>query len=379
MHVGSPKTGTTFLQEILWAHRQQLRDQGVLLPGTGFGAHFRASLDVRHDARRASGPEAVAGAWKKLVDEMSSWDGDSIVSHELFAAATAEQADEAVAALEGAEVHVLVTARDLVRQIPAEWQEHVKHRSTLTFTEFVDAVRNHRPEARWFWRVQDTADVLERWGHSLSRDQVHVITVPPLGSGMGELWQRFAGLIGIDDSDFDMAAARPNTSLRAEQVELLRRLNTRLGERLPFPGTYPSVVKSFLAHQVLAGRDGTKFGLLGDDVDYAIARSKELVSKLEQMGVTVSGDLQELVPAEDPGLEISGDAQVSSAAVLDEALESLIQVLEKLARRQDVKAERDRLLHDVQYRPIRHLLIGQSMRREWLWKLRSRYWRMREG
>lgn len=391
LHVGSPKTGTTFLQEVLWAHHQQLREQGVLLPGTGIADHFRACLDVRPDAHRAKDSVGVSGAWKQLVDQMSSWDGDSIVSHELFAAATAEQADQAVGSLDGAEVHVLVTTRDLLRQIPAEWQEHIKHRSTLTFAEFVDAVRHKGPEARWFWRVQDTADVLERWGHSLPRDQVHVITVPVSGSGMGELWQRFAGLVGIDDRDFDMAEARPNTSLRAEQVELLRRLNARLGERLPFPGTYPSVVKSFLAHQVLAGRDGTKFGLVGDDIDYAIQRSKEMVGRLEQLGVTVSGDLQELVPAKDPGLELSGDAWVSSEAVLEEALESLIQMLEQSAQGrgrvlysqpgtpdgdqtfEDVRSERDRLLHDVQYRPVRHLLIGQSMRRPWLAKLRSRY------
>lgn len=393
LHVGSPKTGTTYLQEVLWSHEKQLRKQGILLPGKGIEDHFRACIDVRQDGHKVLDPERVAGAWDRLVDQMSSWDGDSIVSHELFAPATAEQAEQAVAKLGDAEVHVVVTARDLSRQIPAEWQEHIKHRSTLTFPEFVGAVRHQRPAARWFWRVQDTADVLDRWGHALPRDQVHVITVPVAGSGMGELWKRFAGLVGVDDSDFDLATARSNTSLRAEQTELLRRLNAQLGDRLPFPGTYPPVVKSFLAHRVLSGRAGTRFGLVGGDADYAIQRSKEMVDQLQRLGVIVTGDLQELIPSDEPEPEISGDAQVSSEAVLEEAVESLIQVLNEYAQDrarvrvsrpglpegkqtfENVKAERDQLLHDVQYRPIRHLLIGQSMRRHWLWKLRTGYWR----
>jgi len=377
----------------LWSNQKQLRRQGILLPGRGIADHYRACMDVRQAAHKVLDPERVTGAWGRLVDQISSWDGDSIVSHELFAPATAEQAEHAVALLEGAEVHVLVTARDLLRQIPAEWQEHIKHRSTVSFPDFVESVRHQRRGSRWFWRVQDTAAVLDRWGHGLPRAQVHVVTVPAAGSGLGELWQRFAGLTGIDDTDFDMTGARSNTSLRAEQTELLRRLNAQLGDRLPFPGPYPAVVKSYLAHQVLSGRPGTKFGLVGDDADYAIQRSKEMVGELERLEVTVSGDLHELISTPDPELELCGDALVPPEAVLEESVESLIQLLDERARDrapalappppgsdgaqtlEKVTAERDQLLHDVQYRPIRHLMIGQSLRHPWLRKVRTGYWR----
>ena len=36
-----------------------------------------------------------------------------------------------------AEVHVVCTARDLARQIPAVWQEDVKNRHVVTFADFV--------------------------------------------------------------------------------------------------------------------------------------------------------------------------------------------------------------------------------------------------
>lgn len=373
LHVGNPKTGTTFLQRILWSHRDALRDQGVLLPGHGFADHFRACIDVREAAGRVRDPRAVSGAWQRLVDEMAAWDGDSVVSHELFAPATAEQARRAIDRLAGAEVHVVVTARDLLRQIPAEWQEHLKHRSTLTFAEFVDAVRHEGPAAKWFWRVQDVPAVLDRWGASLPRDRVHLITVPPAGAGVDQLWKRFIALVGVDDTGFDLSAGRSNSSVRAEQAELLRRLNTALGDRLPVRGGYSEMVKSLLAHELLADRPGTRFGLVGEGRDFAAQRSKEMVTAVERLDVDVIGDLQELLPDVSAEVPVSGDAEVSAESVLEESVEALAAVLDRLGA---VTQVRDRLVRDMQFRPVRHLLIGQSMRRPLLGRWRGWYWRL---
>ena len=47
---------------------------------------------------------------------------------------------------DGTEVHLVLSVRDLVRQIPAEWQENVKHRSTITYEEFLAQLRDPRAE-----------------------------------------------------------------------------------------------------------------------------------------------------------------------------------------------------------------------------------------
>ena len=47
LHVGLPKTGTTYLQSIAWANKDVLREQGVLLPGFGPRQHLWASGVVR--------------------------------------------------------------------------------------------------------------------------------------------------------------------------------------------------------------------------------------------------------------------------------------------------------------------------------------------
>jgi hypothetical protein len=295
--VGSPKTGTTFLQEVLWSQRRTAAEQGLLLPLEKFADHYLASLDVRGLAGRKEHPARAVGIWDRLVAETLTWPGTTLVSHELFASATAAQAAAAIASFgPDTEVHVVLTVRDLVRQIPAEWQEHVKHRSTATMPDFVHDLRADERGTSWFWRVQDFADVAARWGATLPPSRVHVVTVPPAGADPGTLWHRFATLLGLDPDSFDTEQSRANTSLGVEQSELLRLVNAELGDRVRLPGPYPVVVKNVLAHRILAGRKGTRLALDADATEYAVRRSAEIAERLRQMDVDVVGDLDDLVP-----------------------------------------------------------------------------------
>ena len=88
LHVGSPKTGTTFLQQVLWSQKRRAREQGLLLPLDSFFDHFLASLDVRGLAGRPEHPPHAQGIWRRVVEESRAWAGGTVlVSHELFASA----------------------------------------------------------------------------------------------------------------------------------------------------------------------------------------------------------------------------------------------------------------------------------------------------
>ena len=58
LHIGEPKTGTTFLQQVMWRNRSELAAQGVVLPGHHPQDHFRASQDLRGIEKLPSGPLA---------------------------------------------------------------------------------------------------------------------------------------------------------------------------------------------------------------------------------------------------------------------------------------------------------------------------------
>ncbi len=385
LHVGSPKTGTTFLQDVLWSQRDVARQQGLLLPLDAFFDHYLATLEVRDIEPQPADVERATGVWGRIVDAAHSWDGDVLISHELFAPATAAQAERAITAFGSeVEVHLVLTARDLVRQIPAEWQEHVKHRSTARFDEFVADLRREDPKT-WFWQVQDFPDVLRRWGSTLPPEHVHVVTVPAPGQPMSLLWDRFAGLLGLDPAAFETTGLRANTSLGYEQAELLRRVNVELGDRLPLPGPYAPVVKSVFAEGVLPKQPGTRLALSGKALDYAHERSEQLARDLGDMGVDVIGDLAELVPDRAVVANQTELPPPSDEVVMTEGITALTGLLEEYSelrhRLQRDRLELDRLRQveqEMRERPFKHLLRGLSERWSWAGKARRLARRGRE-
>lgn len=373
LHVGSPKTGTTFLQNVLWSQRALAAEQGVFLPMDRFLDHYFAALDLRGLSDSPHQPDRAVGMWDRIVHQTRSRSDTVLVSHELFAPATADQAARAVTSWgPDAEVHVVLTARDLARQITAEWQEHVKHRSTLTFPEFVRSLHAKERDRTWFWQVQDFAEVLARWGSALPPERVHVVTVPPAGEPSTLLWERFAGLLGLDPQSFDLESGRSNSSLSLDAAELLRRVNVELGDRLPLPGPYPRVVKNVLAHQIMAQHSGEPLRLGADDAAYARMESERIAERLAASGVDVVGDLAELVPPE----SIAAGAtyqEPGAAALLEESVAVIADLLVVLDRR----THQHDLLRAAREHPVRFALSQSADRRPLLGKARQGVRRLR--
>ena len=92
VHIGLPKTGTSYLQTILWASRDQLRADGVVLPGEERRDHLWASRVVREDPKVPGLSQRKRTAWDRIVAELAASDGTGLISHEFFASATQEQA-----------------------------------------------------------------------------------------------------------------------------------------------------------------------------------------------------------------------------------------------------------------------------------------------
>ena len=381
LHVGSPKTGTTFLQQVLWSQREMAAKQGVYLPLASFNDHYLASLDLRGLAGPPH-PRRSEGMWARLVADSAGWPGTVLVSHELLAAADAAQARRAISSFgTDVEVHVVLTARDLLRQLSAEWQEHVKHRSTLRFDQFVASVREQAPSrSGWFWRVQDYVGLASRWGESLPPSRVHVVTVPPAGAPQGLLWRRFAGLLGLEPDSFDTSTSRANTSLGLEQAELLRRVNVALGDRLALPGPYPVVVKQVLAHKVLAGRPGSPLQLDAADIEFAVERSGLLAKGLEAAGVDVVGSLDDLVlddQAARAAASSTGYDLPSDSALLGESVAAMSDLLVELS----VAIQRHRVLaakaEARRQSPLRAALVDLSERHPRVMATRRAWRRLR--
>jgi hypothetical protein len=357
LHIGSPKTGTTFLQEVLWSNRAALREAGVLYPGRRPDAHFLATQDLRELVWHGHVDPAVAGAWDRIVTAARNWQGTSIISHEMLGSASPAAIKRALQSLAGLEVHIVLTTRDLARQVPAVWQEDVKNCGRLTYGEFTRSLRGLDDSidpffARTFWSYQDLPAVLRNWAGDLPAERVHLITVPR-GAARDELWHRFAKTVGFDPARHPAGVEMKNPSMGLVETNVVRRLNELTVGNLDWPA-YQRFVKNFLAVDVLATRPGSvPLRLPAEDQDWVLQKSKEMVQSLREAGYEVTGDLDDLLPATD-GPEARHPDDVTDGEVLDAAIYAVAGLVHELeAQRQHAADERARLAATLVPRPFR--------------------------
>jgi len=296
LHVGLPKTGTTYLQTLMWDNHDELRRQGVLLPGESSRQHLWASGVVCEDPNLdRRGPEAPY-SWVRLVEEINAWDGTAVVSHEFFASASAEQAARAVAALHGAEVHVLVTARETLSLVTARWQEFVKNGSWVAIDDY--PLDDDGGYSDWGWATLDLADVLRRWGAGLPREHVHVLTLPKPHEPRETLWVRFATVLGLDAARVDSTRSTQNESLGVVEVELLRRVNADL-EDFDSATDRGNWIRGYLAQGKLVPRGGERFWPSQQRVAELCERGRRIAADVEAAGYDVIGDIADLCPPDE--------------------------------------------------------------------------------
>ena len=389
LHVGEPKTGTTFLQRVLFHNADVLLEQGLLIPGVSPLHHWRATQDLREVVQRPNDPLGpFAGAWNVVVREALKAPRVGVVSHELLSSVTSEQAAKAVRSFGSAEVHIVVTVRDFGSLLPAEWQETIKHRNSREWEDWLTDVLDHEAAAPdrdefWFWKVHDTLEVLRRWSALVPAERVHVITVPPRGSSPTLLWERFAALLGVDPTSVDLEVGRANVSLSLAEIELVRRINAQLPESLP-GWFYMWHVKEALAHQAFADRPKTGGRLVLPDSrdEWVHKHAESVISDLRASGYDLVGDLDELVPRPPTGHRASPD-DVVAPDVADAGVDAIIKLLRDLAVLVGIDPEVVSVESRDEIPPpptgvvarVKAALIDYSRKHEWAHRLRHRYWR----
>lgn len=342
VHIGLPKTGTSYLQGILWGQRDQLRAAGLFVPGRRRRDHLWSSMVVRDDPNVTRRHPDAPAAWDVVRREVAGQESDAIISHEFFCAASAAQAQRMVADLAPAEVHVVVTARDPLGIFASSWQESLKNKGTQSMDTYAREVSDD-PRDVWNWRALDLALVLERWGSAVPPEHLHVLTSAP-GAERTELWRRLCSVIGLDPAAADTSGVFPNESMGVVEAETLRRLNQRLTgfDSARDRGVW---IRTFLADKRLVPRGGEKFWPGRDQVEDCRRRGEAAALAVQSGGFDLIGSLDDLrVPAELPERRHPGsvtDAEVAEVA-LDLAAQLLADVRDRSATPDAAEPERRR-------------------------------------
>ena len=348
IHIGAPKTGTTFLQGIFWANRDALLEAGLHVVGGKQLDHYRAGNDLRGLERAEDDPRTDwKGEWDTLAAAARTSPAEAVLfTDEHLASLLPEQVERAVSTLAPREVHVIYATRDLVGLMPSEWQEFVKQRSKLTYEEWATLLfkSTTRRPGRWFNRVHNPPEVIARWGTAVPPERFHLITLPPPGAPKDELWRRFAGVVGIDPAVATDLAAAGNTSLGLPETELLRRVNIALPEEFRV-WDHERLARDLLATEILSPRSKSGRPQMPESVRPVVTeRADAYIAGIKESGCDVVGDLEDLRADFGPD---AGLAPASDAEVVDAAADAIAGLLVVMSRRRATRRRGAQISHGL--------------------------------
>ena len=336
VHLGLPKTGTTYLQAALWSNKDRLRKAGVLLPGARHRRHLLASLDIREDPRLARRTGDIAHPWQDLVDESRDFAGDVLISHEFFGAAAPDHVRRMVDSFPDRELHAVVTARPLTDLVASRWQEWIKNGGALPIDEW-PARRTYDPANEWGWGSFDLHDILQRWEQVVPRERIHVLPVDTSADPV-ELWRRFCGVLGVDADEFSAPADVVNASLGVVEVELLRRVTPHLTDFLS-ASDRGRWVRGYLAEGGVLPESGERFRVGREAYEnHHVGRARAAVDLVAEGGFDVRGDASLLEPRPLPDHRHPGE--VTDAELVESAAQTIAAMLEDV---RTISRERDEL------------------------------------
>lgn len=328
------------MQGVLRGNLDALGAAGFTLPDHKGQELFLAVLHLT-DRSQTWGRSDDEGrrAWEKILAGVRRHSGTTIISSETLCLASDQQIARILHDLgrAGVEVtEVIVSVRDLARQVPAEYQEGVKHGRTMSYKAFLRTVlgeKEPRQQGRVatrqrFWNAQDPVRVLDLWAAHVGPQRVHLVTTPAPGAPPEELWRRFAVALGAESVPVTMPEAEVNTSLGAVQIEVLRQVNRRIG-RKGNETAYGEVVKRLYAGTILRGQRGEKLRLPQRYESRVNQIADGMIAALSERDYPVAGDLADLRP---PPEAAAPAAKIPAPAVLTASLDATAELLLEVER-----------------------------------------------
>jgi len=334
LHIGTPKSGTTYLQEWAGTNATGLLEQGVLWP----------DLDRYPIIRDLAGRpklESDLGRWAEFCRHVRDFPGTVLFSNEMMVTLQAPSIERIVEETGVSGVVVVVTARDLGRVIPSQWQTSIRNGSTIKWTDYAGAICRQHPndlEGRQlerhlaFWGKHDLTEVCQRWEEVLGASTVRIVTVPRESSDVRTLTERFSLAAGFSAAGLPVPEESLNTSLGAHSAELLRLLNADLKDASRIVRKH--AFRDMLAKIVMTQRAAIepRYGLTAEQTEVIAGRSEEISDRLTRMQVPIFGDLRDLVPSVGEAEHAAYPEDATSTELLAAARYGIVGLLELLAR-----------------------------------------------
>ncbi|MGH3358211.1 MAG: hypothetical protein ACRDO7_05375, partial [Nocardioidaceae bacterium] len=150
LHIGAMKTGTKHLQNLMEVNADSLARAGYLFPVEhGWSDQVFATREILRMTGDARVRRRAEGKWDRVATQMLDHDGPaSIFSMEFLSFAHRPGVRRIARSLEAADVHVILTVRDAIGVIPAQWQTSARNGHTASWREFAEQVMADPPDPK---------------------------------------------------------------------------------------------------------------------------------------------------------------------------------------------------------------------------------------
>ena len=306
IHIGPPKTGTTYLQDAFRGNREAVSAQGVHYAGQ---SHRRVEgvQAVMGMAGPMSGKVPPIARWQALVDEINgAGDQRVLLSNERFSVATPTAIRSIVEELGPDRVHIAVTLRPLGRILSSHWQQKVQSGLPIPFDEFLEQVLGDPDSDRsksLFWVGQRHDQLIARWAEVVGPRNVTVIALDERDHDM--VLRVFEQLLGLESGTLVADGDRTNRSMTLAEIEIVSAFNEQffaeglsrpLHARVMHHGVRTNLGVATFIKAREPGPDEQRIETPQWALDRAGEIADEMVDAITASGVRIVGDLENLRP-----------------------------------------------------------------------------------
>jgi hypothetical protein len=157
------------------------------------------------------------------------------------------------------------------------------------------------------------------------------VTVPRDAANSSLLWSRYAGVLGVEPTAYDIAVPRKNVSLGVVESELLRRLHARRDYRFTDPDRH-AWTRKLLAAEILGQRRSAPIATPEKAQTWLEERSASMLDGVLAKGYDVIGTLDDL-RWEPPPSNARSVSSVTDEEIADAATWTVQQLQALLATR----------------------------------------------
>lgn len=301
VHIGPPKTGSTSIQTTMAARRDEMKELGVLYPGSGVRAKFSGWAVMGARPRGMRKPRM--SEWDDLVSEVKDSGLKAVVSSEAFGRADEDAIGRMVESFGAERVHVVAVGRRLDKALPSLYQEKVKKFLAMTYEEWLasilagDDIASIRAA---FPPGQQLAETARKWAVHLDPQRFHLICSDEKNRAL--MPRSFERLLDLPDGFLEPVSSA-NESLDRTSVEMLRQLNVHKKTH----GWTDDFYRQMVFYGAVKGLRNREWGPEDAKVpappEWALTRIRTLadhtIASLREQGPHIIGDLASLRPGED--------------------------------------------------------------------------------